>query len=103
MRTWEQFIDRIYDYRQAVRRETGNLPRDPEERDAGQRDMDLKLQDVDKMLVKLEFLGEGQAGNLQRAQNLLARIQNRQVQQGEILQFAKSIGASLRRLEEPQP
>jgi hypothetical protein len=96
--TWKEFIDRAYECRQAVLKEAGlrQMARGPEEREAAERELDLKLHELDKTVVKLEFLGPEQANNVEQARQLMLRINKGQAQTGDIQSFAKSVAASLR-------
>jgi len=98
---WKDFIDRIYDYSSAVRwartiEQQFNVT--PDERGKANENLDLKLSEVDKTMVKLEleFRGTEQEPFLERAHSLFQRVHKREARGGEITEFARFVGAAIR-------
>ncbi len=102
--SWKEFVDKVYDYCYAIliRKEISQKTMSPEVQkkmqQEAQADVERKLREVDKLVVKLEieFRGSDQENNLQRAYKLLDKVDKGQSSLKEIMDFAKLIAATLR-------
>jgi hypothetical protein len=90
---WGDFIDRLYDYERAVAwyRASGKSPPATDNYHA-------KALELEKVMVKLQFVfgGTEHEALLQRAKTFTDRIDRGQLQPGELMLFARSLGTTVR-------